>query len=172
MKLIRAFTKEITMTLSCARGIVSSLVARVLAGSPAIVVATDLQVDMGAPRNYVQGADDRRELDPSANIHPLAVKARGDHARRPQAIRLEDNIRRLELHHEDQVNEMGEQAEMDHCLLNPGPVDGRHWIQRLIAPGFSRRQSWNCGVSSRVSRGLAHRIPGPFPQWLPGSHTM
>ena len=40
-------------------------------GSPAIVVATDLQVEMGAPRNYIQGTDDRQELDPSAKIYPL-----------------------------------------------------------------------------------------------------
>jgi hypothetical protein len=39
--------------------------------SPAIVVATDLQVEMGAPRNYIPGTDDRQDLDPSAKIYPL-----------------------------------------------------------------------------------------------------
>ena len=29
-------------------------------GSPAIVVASDLKVEMGAPRNYIQGTDDRQ----------------------------------------------------------------------------------------------------------------
>ena len=39
--------------------------------SPAIVLATDLQVQMGAPRNYILGIDDRQDLDPSAKIYPL-----------------------------------------------------------------------------------------------------
>jgi hypothetical protein len=38
---------------------------------PAIVVATDLQVEMGAPRDYIAGTDGRGDLDPSAKIYPL-----------------------------------------------------------------------------------------------------
>jgi hypothetical protein len=39
--------------------------------SPAIILATDLQVEMGAPRNYIPGTDDRQNLDTSAKIYPL-----------------------------------------------------------------------------------------------------
>ena len=39
--------------------------------SPAIWLATDLKVEMGAPRNYIPGTDDRQNLDPSAKIYPL-----------------------------------------------------------------------------------------------------
>lgn len=39
--------------------------------SPAIWLATDLQVEMGSPRNYMQGTDDRQDLDVSAKIYPL-----------------------------------------------------------------------------------------------------
>jgi hypothetical protein len=39
--------------------------------TPAIVVATDLQVEMSAPRNYMPGTDDRQDLDPSAKIYSL-----------------------------------------------------------------------------------------------------
>jgi len=39
--------------------------------TPAIWLATDLQVEMGAGRNYIPGTDDRQELDPTAKIYPL-----------------------------------------------------------------------------------------------------
>ena len=39
--------------------------------SPAIWLATELQVEMGSPRNYIPGTDDRQDLDPSAKIYPL-----------------------------------------------------------------------------------------------------
>ena len=39
--------------------------------SPAIVVATDLKVEIGAPRNFIPGTDDRNDIDPSAKVYPL-----------------------------------------------------------------------------------------------------
>lgn len=40
-------------------------------GSPGIWLATDLQVEMGAPRAYIPGTDDRQDLDTTAKIYPL-----------------------------------------------------------------------------------------------------
>ncbi len=40
-------------------------------GSPAIWLATDLQVEIGAPRAYIPGTDDRQDMDTTAKIYPL-----------------------------------------------------------------------------------------------------
>jgi len=39
--------------------------------SPAIILATDLQVEIGAPRNYIPGTDNWQNLDTSAKVYPL-----------------------------------------------------------------------------------------------------
>jgi hypothetical protein len=39
--------------------------------SPAIILATDLQVEIGHPRNYIPGTDNREDIDPSAMVYPI-----------------------------------------------------------------------------------------------------
>ncbi len=45
-------------------------------GSPAIWLATDLQVEVGAARPYIPGTDDRQDLDVSAKISPRRGQAK------------------------------------------------------------------------------------------------
>ena len=39
--------------------------------SPAIWLATDVQIEMGSPRPYIPGTDDRQNLDVTAKIYPI-----------------------------------------------------------------------------------------------------
>jgi hypothetical protein len=42
--------------------------------TPMLTLVTDLQVEVGAPRNFIPGPDSRPDIDPSAKVYPIRGK--------------------------------------------------------------------------------------------------